>query len=65
METMTVYELIQHLTEFESNDKVAIKNNNIYIINPNIDVTDDDIDKYEIYTGCIHIDDDIENNEEE
>lgn len=41
MKTITIYELIQKLTKFDSNYKVLIKNNNLYIINP--DTTVDNI----------------------
>ena len=48
METITIYELIQKLTKFDGNYKVLIKNDNLYIINPNATtVEDEDIEEYE------------------
>ena len=47
MKTITIYELIQKLTKFDSNYKVCIKNNNLYIINPDVTVDDEDIEEYE------------------
>lgn len=35
MKAITIYELIQKLTKFDGNCKVTIKDNNLYIINPN------------------------------
>lgn len=35
MKTITIYELIQKLTKFDGNCKVTIKDNNLYILNPN------------------------------
>ena len=47
MRTITIYELIQKLTKFDSNYKVCIKNNNLYILNPDVTVDDEDIEEYE------------------
>ena len=47
MKTITIYELIQKLTKFDSNYKVCIKNNNLYILNPDVTVDDEDIEEYE------------------
>ena len=47
MKTITIYELIQKLTKFDSNYRVCIKNNNLYIINPDVTVEDEDIEEYE------------------
>lgn len=35
MKTITIYKLIQRLTKFDGNCKVTIKDNNLYILNPN------------------------------
>lgn len=43
MKTITIYELIQKLTKFDSNYKVTIKDNNLYIINTNVTVDNEDI----------------------
>lgn len=47
MKTIPVYELIQWLAQFDYNDKLTIKNNKIYIIDGNAEVTEDDIEEYE------------------
>ena len=48
MKTITIYELIQKLAKFDGNYKVLIKNDNLYIINPNATtVEDEDIEEYE------------------
>ena len=47
MKTITIYELIQKLAKFDSNYKVCIKNNNLYILNPDVTVDDEDIEEYE------------------
>ena len=47
MKTITIYELIQKLTKFDSNYRVCIKNNNLYILNPDVTVEDEDIEEYE------------------
>ena len=49
MKEITIYELIQKLTKFDSNYKVCIKNNNLYILNPDVTVDDEDIEEYENY----------------
>ena len=41
MKAITIYELIQKLTKFDSNCKVLIKNNELYIINPVATTVDD------------------------
>lgn len=53
MKTITIYELIQKLTKFDSNCKVTIKDNKLYIINPNTTVDDEDIEEYEDYMNSI------------
>ena len=55
---MTVYELIQKLSKFESNDKVTIKNGNLCIINSNKEV-DNDIEQYEEWINSIENKDSI------
>lgn len=45
MRAITTYELIQKLTKFDGNYKVLIKNNNLYIINPDATVDDEDIEE--------------------
>lgn len=45
MKTITIYKLIQKLTKFDGNYKVLIKNNNLYIINPDATVDDEDIEE--------------------
>ena len=48
MKAITIYELIQKLAKFDGNYKVLIKNDNLYIINPNATtVEDEDIEEYE------------------
>ena len=59
MKTITIYELIQKLTKFDGNYKVIIKNNNLYIINPNATVDDEDIEEYENYINSIENQDSI------
>ena len=49
MKTITVYELIQKLTKFDGNYRVCIKNNNLYILNPDVIVEEEDIEEYENY----------------
>lgn len=53
MKAITIYELIQKLTKFDSNYKVTIKDNKLYIINPDTTVDDEDIKKYEDYINSI------------
>lgn len=53
MKSITIYELIQKLTKFDSNYKVTIKDNKLYIINPNATVDDEDIEEYENYINSI------------
>ena len=55
MKAITIYELIQKLTKFDSNYRVCIKNNNLYILNP--DVTD--IEEYENYINSVENQDSI------
>ena len=59
MKTITIYELIQKLTKFESNYRVCIKNNNLYILNPEVTVEDEDIEEYENYINSIENQDSI------
>ena len=47
MKTITIYELIQKLTKFDSNCRVCIKNNSLYFLNPDVTVEDEDIEEYE------------------
>ena len=56
MKTITIYELIQKLTKFDSNYKVCIKNDNLYIINPN---ATEDIEEYENYINSVENQDSI------
>ena len=59
MKTITIYELIQKLTKFDSNYRVCIKNNNLYILNPDITVEDEDIEEYENYINSVENQDSI------
>lgn len=59
MKTITVYELIQKLTKFDSNYRVCIKNNNLYILNPDVTVEDEDIEEYENYITSVENQDSI------
>ena len=59
MKTITIYELIQKLTKFDSNYRVCIKNNNLYILNPDVTVEDEDIEEYENYINSIENQDSI------
>ena len=59
MKTITIYELIQRLTKFESNYRVCIKNNNLYILNPDVTVEDEDIEEYENYINSVENQDSI------
>ena len=59
MKTITIYELIQKLTKFDSNYKVCIKNDNLYIINPDVTVDDEDIEEYENYINSVENQDSI------
>lgn len=59
MKTITIYELIQKLTKFDSNYRVCIKNNNLYILNPNVTVDDEDIEEYENYINSVENQDSI------
>lgn len=60
METITIYKLIQKLTKFDSNCKVLIRNNELYIINPNTTTVDDkDIEEYENYINSVENQDSI------
>ena len=57
MKAITIYELIQKLTKFDSNYKVLIKNDNLYIINPDATtVEDEDIEEYENYINSVNQD---------
>ena len=47
MKTITIYELIQKLVKFDGNYKVTIKNDSLYILNPEETVEDEDIEEYE------------------
>ena len=53
MKSITIYGLIQKLTKFDSNCKVTIKDNKLYIINPDTTVDDEDMEKYEDYINSI------------
>lgn len=53
MKTITIYKLIQKLTKFDSNCKVTIKDNKLYIINPDTTVDNEDIEEYENYINSI------------
>ena len=54
MKTITIYELIQKLVKFDGNYKVLIKNDNLYIINPDAEtVEDEDIEEYENYINSV------------
>ena len=60
MKTITIYELIQKLAKFDGNYKVLIKNDNLYIINPNATtVEDEDIEEYENYINSVENQDSI------
>ena len=59
MKTITIYELIQKLTKFDSNYRVCIKNNNLYILNPDVTVEDEDIEEYENYIKSVENQDSI------
>ena len=60
MQTITIYKLIQKLTKFDGNCKVLIKNNELYIINPDETTVDDkDIEEYENYINSIENQDSI------
>ena len=56
MKTITIYELIQKLVKFDANYKVCIKNNNLYILNPDVTVEDKDIEEYENYINSVEKD---------
>ena len=49
MKAITIYKLIQKLTKFDSNYKVTIKDNKLYIINPDATV----YDEYENYINSV------------
>ena len=60
MKTITIYELIQRLTKFEGNYKVLIKDNELYVINPNVTTVDDkDMEEYENYINSVENQDSI------
>ena len=59
MKTITIYELIQKLTKFDSNYRVCIKNNNLYILNPDVTVEEEDIEEYENYINSVENQDSI------
>ena len=60
MKAITIYELIQKLTKFDGNYKVLIKNDNLYIINPDVTtVEDEDIEEYENYINSVENQDSI------
>lgn len=59
MKAITIYRLIQKLTKFDSNCKVTIKDNKLYIINSDKTVDDEDIKKYEDYINSIENQDSI------
>ena len=60
MKAITIYELIQKLVKFDGNYKVIIKNDNLYIINPDAKtVEDEDIEEYENYINSVENQDSI------
>ena len=59
MKTITIYELIQKITKFDGNCKVLIKNDNLYILNPDVTVEDKDIEEYENYINSVENQDSI------
>ena len=59
MKAITIYELIQKLTKFDSNYRVCIKNDNLYILNPDVTVDDEDIEEYENYINSVENQDSI------
>ena len=60
MKTITIYKLIQKLVKFDGNYKVLIKNDNLYIINPDATtVEDEDIEEYENYINSVENQDSI------
>ena len=60
MKTITIYELIQKIAKFDGNYKVLIKNDNLYIINPDATtVEDEDIEEYENYINSVENQDSI------
>ena len=59
MKTITIYELIQRLTKFDSDYRVCIKNNNLYILNPDVTVDNEDIEEYENYINSVENQDSI------
>ena len=60
MKTITIYELIQKLAKLDGNYKVLIKNDNLYIINPDATtVEDEDIEEYENYINSVENQDSI------
>ena len=59
MKAITIYELIQKLTKFNSNYRVCIKNDNLYILNPDVTVDNEDIEEYENYINSVENQDSI------
>ena len=59
MKTITIYELIQKLTKFNGNYKVTIKNDSLYILNPEETVDNEDIEEYENYINSVENQDSI------
>ena len=59
MKTITIYELIQKLATCDGNYKVLIKNDNLYILNPDVTVDDEDIEEYENYINSVENQDSI------
>lgn len=59
MKAITIYKLIQKLAKFDSNCRVLIKDNKLYIINPNATVDDEDIEEYENYINSVENQDSI------
>lgn len=59
MKSITIYKLIQKLTKFDGNYKVTIKDNKLYIINPDTTVDDEDIEEYENYINSVENQDSI------
>ena len=59
MKAITIYRLIQKLTKFDSNCRVLIKNNELYIINPDATVDDENMEEYENYINSVENQDSI------
>ena len=54
MKAITICELLTKLTKFDGNYRVCIKNDNLYIINPDVTTVDDeDIEEYANYINSV------------